>query len=159
MKQSLLERSLPKQENKVLVKQAVCAIILSNFGIVSVTRKHSTLLCLPGGKVDEGETLTQAMVREVHEETGISLDESKFTPVLGKLVLGDDGNDYYTTCFYYTEQVDDPSPFPTGGLPWVIEEGIECKFVKTQRLLDEGIFSEYNEEALVAVGNLILRSM
>ena len=155
MKQSSLERSLPKQENKVLVKQAVCAIILSNLGVLSVTRKHSTLLCLPGGKVDEGETLTQAMVREVWEETGATMNESLFTPVLGKLVLGDDGNDYYTTCFFYTELVN------TYALnhPWVIEEGIECKFVKTQRLLDEGIFSEYNEEALVAVGNLILRSM
>lgn len=142
-----------------LPKQAVCAIILSKLGVLSVTRKDSDLLCLPGGKVDQGETLTEAMVREVYEETGISLYESKFTPVLGKLVLGDDGNDYYTTCFYYTETVDDPSPFPTGGLPWVIEQGIECKFVKTQRLLDEGIFREYNEEALVAVGNLILRSI
>lgn len=147
MKQSSLERSLPKQ--------AVCAIILSNLGVLSVTRKHSTLLCLPGGKVDQGETLTEAMVREVHEETGISLDESKFTPVLGKLVLGDDSQDYYTTCFYYTETITDSAPFDK---PWMIEEGIECKFVTVKQLLQEGIFSEYNEEALLAVNTLIQRS-
>ena len=146
MKQSSLERSLPKQ--------AVCAIILSKTGILSVTRKHSHLLCLPGGKVDQGETLTEAMVREVHEETGISLDESKFTPVLGKLVLGDDGQDYYTTCFFYIETVN------THALNhgWTIEDGIECKFVTVKQLLQDGIFSVYNEEALLAVNTLIQRS-
>ena len=146
MKQSSLERSLPKQ--------AVCAIILSNFGILSVTRKHSTLLCLPGGKVDEGETLTQAMVREVWEETGATMDESLFTPVLGKLVIGDDSNDYYTTCFYYTKEVN----LPVLNKPWTIEEGIECKFVRVKQLLKEGIFSVYNQEALLAVNTLIQRS-
>ena len=139
-----------------LPKQAVCAIILSNFGILSVTRKHSTLLCLPGGKVDEGETLTQAMVREVYEETGVGLFQSMFTPLLGKLVIGDDGVDYYTTCFFYTEEIKLNPCFNKRN--WIVEEGIECKFVTVKQLLQEGIFSEYNEEALLAVNTLIERS-
>jgi 8-oxo-dGTP pyrophosphatase MutT (NUDIX family) len=136
-----------------LPQQAVCAIILSKTGILTVTRKNTALLSLPGGKVDQGETLTEALVREVYEETGISLYEKFFTPVLGKLVIGDDGNDYYTTCFYYIEDLH--LHLHPLNRPWMVEEGIECKFTSVNKLLIDGVFSDYNEEALVAVATLI----
>ena len=39
----------------------------------SPDRRQGGTWCVPGGKIDEGETVVQAIAREVFEETGISL--------------------------------------------------------------------------------------
>lgn len=44
--------------------------------------RHSNQFALPGGRLDEGETVTQAALRELHEELGLDLDDSA---ILGRL--------------------------------------------------------------------------
>jgi 8-oxo-dGTP pyrophosphatase MutT (NUDIX family) len=44
--------------------------------------RHGGQFALPGGRLDEGETVIEAALRELHEELGLELDE---TAVVGRL--------------------------------------------------------------------------
>lgn len=49
-----------------------------NKGMVLMSRRANTgwqdgKLCAPGGHVEEGETPTQGMIREIHEELGVEV--------------------------------------------------------------------------------------
>jgi 8-oxo-dGTP pyrophosphatase MutT (NUDIX family) len=58
---------------------AVVAAIISDGKILSVSRKTDSLdLGFPGGKVEIGESDEEALVREVFEETGISVNSCRF---------------------------------------------------------------------------------
>lgn len=55
-------------------KYATCALILKGPFVLGVSRKDDpTDFGLPGGKVDEGERLEEAVVRETKEETGLDI--------------------------------------------------------------------------------------
>ncbi len=61
--------------------------VIERSGRVLIARRpdhahQGGLLEFPGGKVEPGETVQQALVREIHEETGLRLSESGLTPVI-----------------------------------------------------------------------------
>jgi ADP-ribose pyrophosphatase YjhB (NUDIX family) len=59
--------------NSIVV--AVSAFIQDDEGhILMIRRTDNDLYSIPGGQVEPGETLTQAAVREVKEETGIDIE-------------------------------------------------------------------------------------
>jgi len=75
--------TLLKEYVRELVKQsktAACVLIMSADGmILTVSRKKDpTMLGLPGGKVDHGESFQSAASRELFEETGLLVNDLKF---------------------------------------------------------------------------------
>lgn len=94
-----------------------------------VIRKNDELLMLqkprrgwwvaPGGKVERGESLTEAVTREVYEETGLTLHEPRLCGVFTILLQDAAGNlvDHWMLFTYYCDRF-------TGEAHQETEEGI-----------------------------------
>lgn len=114
--------------------QAVCAFIRHpDTGLIlAVSRKDDhTKFGLPGGKIDPGETPSQAITREVFEETGLIF--SNVCPVFQRICEGGkDGVAYQATTFI-GEVSGEISTSESGVVMWV-----------TEAILLEGPFGRYN---------------
>jgi 8-oxo-dGTP pyrophosphatase MutT (NUDIX family) len=122
------------------MKKAVCVLFKVGKDYLAVTRPKSDLIGLVGGKVDPGENELQAIVREVEEEVGLSLDPSLFKEVLTLVCPGEVS--YLTTAFTFPDLSHDH---------WLgldPEEGLSVRLVTKEELCDEACspFAEYNRK-------------
>ena len=72
----------------------VGAVVLDGDRVLLIKRGHAPLKgqwSLPGGGVEVGETLEQAIAREVTEETGLTIDVGPIVEVLDRISRDDDG--------------------------------------------------------------------
>lgn len=76
-------------------------------------KKHGDLWEFPGGKVHEGETLVEAVARELNEELGV--ETASTGPVLFTAVDQQSG---YEIMFIPTVIMGDPQPLEHSALEW-----------------------------------------
>lgn len=82
------------------------------YGIVLVERGHDPLgMALPGGFIEEGETVEQAAVREMKEETGL---EVELLGILGVYSAPDRDPRFHTMTVTFVGKPADPSAVQGG---------------------------------------------
>lgn len=112
-------------------KQAVVALIFNETHtyVLSVSRKDNCEdFGLPGGKVDFNETLHEALIREVREETGLEIEES--VPIFAE----EDSSGFFTTTFLVT----------TKNTLWSSDEAGIIDWKTPLELKTSGTFQAYN---------------
>lgn len=117
-------------------KTAVCAIIFKDGNeegpILAVSRRNQpSNMNLPGGKVDPGESLEEACIREIKEETG--LDISNLRIIFQRPC---EGKETYEAYCFTADYVGEPKS---------CEEGISVRWISWEELLAEtNSFAKYN---------------
>ena len=81
----------------MVVRPGVSAIILTAEGVLLQQRSDNRLWGLPGGGVEPGESVAEAVVREVREETGLEVRPIRLigvysSPTHHQIVTYPDGN-------------------------------------------------------------------
>ena len=88
---------------KQSIKTSVVACIIDDQQRVLLTRRCIEPFCgqwvMPGGKVDHGEPLLEALHREVYEEVGLKIHIDGLLDVYEHVSLGD-SNDHYVILYY-----------------------------------------------------------
>ena len=126
-------------------KQAACVLVMTvNGKILMVTRKDSDKLGLPGGKVDPGETPSEAAARELQEETGMIINHETLLPIYAAWVDG-----YYCHTFIgVNPQTLKPKAIKDIEEEREYEPGIIVKTIPMNEVIDVSHYEMYNIGAL-----------
>jgi len=85
------------------IKTSVVACIIDGGDHVVLTRRCIEPFCgqwvMPGGKIDHGESLHEALRREVREEVGLEIRIEKLVDVYEHIGIGP-ANDHYVILYY-----------------------------------------------------------
>ncbi len=92
-----------KRYKKEHIVTSVVAVIVDDDGRVLLTRRSippfQDMWVMPGGKIDLGEPIFEALKREVHEEVGLEIDVNDLIDVFEHLTPGEE-NCHFVILYY-----------------------------------------------------------
>ena len=111
--------------------------ILTNLCLIEDTSKNKVVLqyrsperykkwsgyAFPGGHIEEGESLVESVIREVYEETGLTIADPKLVAV--KDWEPDEGGRYIVFCYKVTEYTGQLRSSEEGEVSWVEKDQLE----------------------------------
>jgi ADP-ribose pyrophosphatase YjhB (NUDIX family) len=121
----------PQAPKANTVAVAVSAFIQDDRGrILMIRRTDNNLYSIPGGQLEPGETLTQATMREVREETGIDIEVTGIIGIYSNpnhVIAYDDGEvrQEFSICFRAR---------PIRGVPHTSQESSEVDWIEITKL-------------------------
>lgn len=109
----------PRLSREGKIRLGCSAAIFDGQGRVLLTRRTDNgQWCLPGGRMESGESVAEACEREVLEETGLSVRVTRLVGVYShpdQLILYPDGNKAHIVALHFEAEV-------TGGEPGLSNE-------------------------------------
>lgn len=114
-------------ESDLRARLSVGAVIVRDGAILLVRRANPPFegyWSLPGGKVNFGERIHNALVREVREETGLVVEPGKFAGLLES--IDPDGGWHFVILDYFAEV--------TGGTLIAKDDALEATWVQMEEI-------------------------
>lgn len=89
----------------------------------SPEKTHWAGYAFPGGHIEEGESLAESVIREVYEETGLTIADPKLVAVKDWSL--DDGGRYIVFCYKATEFTGQLRSSEEGEVSWVVKDQLD----------------------------------
>jgi 8-oxo-dGTP pyrophosphatase MutT (NUDIX family) len=133
-------------KNKLKFRPAVYAVIPRHNQVLLVRTIRTKKLYLPGGGVDIGETLHDALKREVREETGIEIDVGQMVHFKEDFFYYDPGDRaYHSLLFFFTAR---PKTFALANADQIDDGEIEKPHWAAWQNLQPNDFHSHGEAIL-----------
>jgi 8-oxo-dGTP pyrophosphatase MutT (NUDIX family) len=114
------------------------AIIVVDGKVLCQRNVENDEYALPGGHIEKGETVRQALIRELKEETGMPIFVGKLT-YINENFFEQDGEEVHEIGFYFLSSV-------IGDIPEKIEsreDHIDFRFIDLDDLADEKVYPHF----------------
>ena len=112
----------------------------------SPEKTHWAGYAFPGGHIEEGESLVESVIREVYEETGLTIVDPKLVAVKDWPL--DDGGRYIVFCYKATEFTGQLRSSDEGEVSWVEKDQLEkldlsYDMLPLLEVMEDSALSEY----------------